>query len=137
MFIGSMTNKRIRAGCQTLSLFCGFPQGHNGNSAVQHQTLICYLMPMSLINKNYEAWSLPLYCMVTKHADRQSKSRQPSLFQPQTPHLSSRQTQSALPTGVPARSYRAQCSCTLAHTDVCIHTYISHSLAKTPPFYQD
>lgn len=35
-----------------LSLFCGFPLGHNGNSAVRHQTLICYLMPVSLKNKN-------------------------------------------------------------------------------------
>lgn len=45
-----------------LSLFCGFPLGHNGNSAAQHQTLICYLMPESLKNKNsvhYWSRSLP------------------------------------------------------------------------------
>lgn len=43
------------------SLFCGFPLGHNGNSAVKHQTLMCYLMPESLKNKNsvHESRSLP------------------------------------------------------------------------------
>lgn len=65
------------------SLFCGFPQGHNGNSAVQHQTLICYLMPASLKKQELGALLVsvppPPYCMVTKHADRQSKSRQPGL----------------------------------------------------------
>lgn len=80
---------------QILSLFCGFPQGHNGYSAAQHQTVICYLMPGSLKKQLLSAQLVsatppppPLhlppthphpYCMVTKHADRQSKSRQPSL----------------------------------------------------------
>lgn len=38
-----------------LSLFCGFPLGHNGNSAVHHQTLICYLMPVSLKKQELSA----------------------------------------------------------------------------------
>lgn len=53
MFIGGMTNEHIRTGlpnaflCSVASL-----RATMETVPVQHQTLICYLMPVSLKNKN-------------------------------------------------------------------------------------
>lgn len=74
---------QVRIDQEMQSLFCVFPRGHSRNSAA-HETLTLPDASESQKTRTQCATSLhpptPLiYCMVTKHADRQSKSRQPSL----------------------------------------------------------
>lgn len=86
MFIGGMTNERIRTCLPNAFFVLWLPSGPQWKQCCSASNT--HLLPDASESQKQDLGALllltpppphPPYCMVTKHTDRQSKSRQPSL----------------------------------------------------------
>ena len=86
MFIGGMTNEHIRTGLPSAFFVLWLPSGPQWKQCCSASNT--HMLPDASESQKQELGALlvslppqppPIYCMVTKHADRQSKSRQPGL----------------------------------------------------------
>lgn len=134
MFIGGMTNEHIRTGLPRAFFVMWFPSGPQWK---QHCSVSnTHMLPDASESQKTRTWCtsslglssplhpIPLYGMLTKHADRQSKSRQPGLCYCIW-RLTSAPDKLSWPCPLQLLRVRTGLSvCKLCnwHIDICIHT---------------
>lgn len=135
MFIGGMTNEHIKTGLPNAFFVLWLPLGPQWKQCCSPSNT--HMLPDACEAKKQELSALlvsvpPPPVLHSYKTCRQTEQVQTarSVFLPLTPHLSSRQNQSALPTTVPAGLIRGSSVCKLSEQ----HIY-QHNTQCTQPKY--